>query len=459
VSFRRALGPFDATMVVVGGIIGSGIFINPHLVAQRLSSGTAVLAAWVVGGGIALAGAFAFAELAALFPRAGGEYVYLREAYHPLVAFLFGWASLLMIQGGGLAAVAIAFAEYALRLAGRETSGAGVLAVLSIAIVAGINVVGVKPGSRLLNVLVILKLAALATLIAGGLLLSRPAAATASSAAVPGGANLLAFGAALVPIFFTYGGWQSVNLVAEETHDPKRTLPVALMAGIAIVITVYLLANVVYLTVLSRTGLAATATPAAETVARIFGPGSDRLIAAAIAISAFGFLDLTLLAQTRIYYAMGRDGVFFSGLAKLHPRFQTPAFAILLQAGWGIVLVLTGTYGELVDSVVFGDAIFFALTVAAILIFRRRFPVSQREAGTFRSPLYPLLPVLFVAATVAIVASTIQSNPRRSAFGAALLGLGVPVYFLFTRRKPLPLPPGEGRGEGETFSPKKTLQP
>src|SRR5262249_17104912 len=381
-SLRRALGPFDATMVVVGGIIGSGIFLNPHLVALRLSSSPLVLAAWIVGGVIALAGAFAFAELAALFPRAGGEYVYLREAYHPLVAFLFGWASLLMIQGGGLAAVAIAFAEYGLRLAGRSTESAGLLAVASIAVVAAINVAGVKPGSRLLNVLVILKLAALAILIGGGLLFSRPAAP------VPGvgRSGLFAFGAALVRIFFTYGGWQSVNLVAEEPREPRRTLPIALMAGIAIVILVYLLANIVYLTVLSRAGLAATATPAAEAVRRIFGPGSDRLIAAAIAISAFGFLDLTLLAQTRIYYAMGKDGVFLPALAKLHPRFQTPALAILLQAGWGIVLVLTGTYGELVDSVVFGDAIFFALTVAGIFIFRRRIPLASREAGTFATP-------------------------------------------------------------------------
>ena len=436
-SFRRALGPFDATMVVVGGIIGSGIFINPHLVAMRLSSSALVLAAWIVGGVIALAGAFAFAELAALFPRAGGEYVYLREAYHPLVAFLFGWASLLMIQGGGLAAVAIAFAEYGLRLAGRSTENAALLAVMSIAVVAAINVVGVKPGSRLLNVLVILKLAALAALIGGGLLLSRPAESVPASAStsVPGGSGLFAFGAALVPIFFTYGGWQSVNLVAEETRDPRRTLPIALMAGIAIVIAVYLLANIVYLTVLSRAGLAATATPAAEAVRRIFGPGSDRLIAAAIAISAFGFLDLTLLAQTRIYYAMGKDGVFLPALAKLHPRFQTPALAILLQAGWGIVLILTGTYGELVDSVVFGDAIFFALTVAGIFIFRRRIPLASREAGTFATPLFPLLPFLFVVATAGIVASTIYSNPRRSAIGTGLLAVGLPVYFWFTRRK------------------------
>jgi APA family basic amino acid/polyamine antiporter len=434
VSFRRALSLFDATMVVVGGIIGSGIFMLPSLVAQRLPSSALVLAAWVAGGAIALAGAFAFAELATLFPKAGGQYVYLREAYHPLVAFLFGWASLLMIQGGGLGAVAITFSQYTLRLLGRDFS-ASAAAAIAIAVVAAVNVVGVKPGSRLLNVLVILKLAALAALIGGGLLL-RPAAVPPTApplAAAP--FSLLALGAALVPILFAYGGWQSVNLLAEETAEPRRTLPRALMIGTGIVVAVYLLANVVYLSVLTREGLAATATPAGDAVSRIFGPGADRLISAAIAVSAFGFLDLTLLAQTRIYYAMGADGVFFPALGRLHPRFHTPALAIGIQAAWGIVLVLTGTYGELVDSVVFGDWIFFGLTVAAVFRFRRRLPLERREAGAFRMPGHPLLPALFVAAALLVVASAIRSNPARSAVGAALLASGIPVYLFYDRRR------------------------
>jgi APA family basic amino acid/polyamine antiporter len=434
VSFRRALSLFDATMVVVGGIIGSGIFMLPSLVAQRLPSAALVLAAWLAGGAIALAGAFAFAELATLFPKAGGEYVYLREAYHPLVAFLFGWASLVMIQGGGLGAVAITFAQYTLRLLGRDFS-ASAAAAIAIAVVAAVNVVGVKPGSRLLNVLVVLKLAALVALIGGGLLLrpAPPAPSPAAPAAAP--VPLLAFGTALVPILFAYGGWQSVNLLAEETAEPRRTLPRALMIGTGIVVAVYLLANVVYLSVLTREGLAATATPAGDAVSRIFGPGADRLISAAIAVSAFGFLDLTLLAQTRITYAMGADGVFLPALGRLHPRFGTPALAIVVQALWGIVLVLTGTYGELVDSVVFGDWIFFGLTVAAVFRFRSRLPVERRDAGAFRLPGHPVVPALFVAAALLVVASAIRSNPRRSAVGAALLAAGVPVYLFYDRRK------------------------
>jgi APA family basic amino acid/polyamine antiporter len=436
VSFRRALGPFDATMLVVGGIIGGGIFINPYVVAQRLSSPELVLAAWIVGGVIALAGAFAFAELATLFPRTGGEYVYLKEAYHPSVAFLFGWASLLMIQGGGLAAVAITFAQYALRLTGGSPSEAVPLAVGSIVVVAGVNYAGVKPGSLLLNLLVLAKIAALAVLIGGGLWLGhRHGAPPTSSKAAPWGSGLLAFGAALIPILFTYGGWQSANIVSEEMRDSRRTLPRALMAGTAIVILIYVLANLVYLSALTRDGLAATATPAADAVRVIFGPGADRLIAAAITVSAFGFLDLTLLAPTRIYYAMAKDGLFFESLSRLHPRFQTPGLAILLQAAWGVVLALTGTFADLVDSVVFGDWIFFGLTGAAIFVFRRRIPIRVRQAGSFRTPGYPLAPALFVAAAALAVASAIVSSPRRSAIGTGLLATGVPVYFFYAKRR------------------------
>lgn len=422
-------------MVVVGGIVGAGIFINPYLVAQRLSSGALVLAAWIAGGVVALAGAFAFAELGALFPRAGGQYVYIREAYHPLVAFLFGWASLLMIQGGGLAAVAITFAEYALRLAGGGGPAVLPLAIAAIALVAAVNYLGVKPGSALLNVLVLLKIGALLVLIAGGLFLAGREPAPHAAAASPGGAGIVAFGAALIPILFSYGGWQGANVVAEEMRDPRRTLPAALLWGTVVVIAVYVLANAVYLLALGRDGLAATPTPAAEAVRRIFGPRADRLIAAAIAVSAFGFLDLTLLAYTRIYWAMAKDGLFFEPLGRLHPKFQTPALAIVLQAAWGIVLVATGSYGELVDSVVFADWIFFGLAGAAIFLFRKRMPLASREPGTFRTPGYPFGPALFVAAALYVVASAILSNPRRALYGSGLLLLGVPVYGLFARHR------------------------
>jgi APA family basic amino acid/polyamine antiporter len=423
-------------MVVVGGIIGAGIFINPYLVAQRLPSGRMVLAAWVVGGLIAVAGAFAFAELATLFPKTGGEYVYLREAWHPAVGFLFGWASLLLIQGGGIAAVAITFAQYALRFAGYGPNGAVPLALGAIALLAAVNTVGVKPGSRLLNVLVVAKLAALGLLIGAGWIFGSGGSMTGAAAAAPAAkTTVLAFGAALVPILFSYGGWQSVNVVAEEIREPRRTLPFALVTGILIVLLVYLLANVVYLQNLGRDGLAATMTPAADAVRRFAGPWADRFIAAAIAVSAFGFLDLTLLAPTRITYAMARDGLLPASVARLHPRFETPAVAILLQAVWAVLLVLTGTFGELVNTVVFGDWIFFGLTVAGIFVFRRRLPPALREDGGFLTPGYPVVPALFVAAAALVVVSTVWAQPKRSLIGLLLLLSGIPVYLFYARRQ------------------------
>ena len=429
-ALRRALGTFDATMVVVGGIIGAGIFINPYLVAERLPSSAWILGAWAFGGLIALAGAFAFAELAALFPKAGGEYVYLREGYHPVVGFLFGWASLVMIQGGGIAAVAITFSQYLLRLSGAGGADPRPFAVLALILVALVNCAGVKPGSRLLNVLVVLKVGALAALIVGGLWLapSLPRADPVATASRPT-ATLLAFGAALVPILFSYGGWQNANVLAEEIREPRRTLPRALVVGTLLVIAVYVLVNVVYLAALGRDGLAATSTPAANAVQRLFGLGAERWIAGTIAISTFGFLDLTMLGPTRIYYAMARDGVFFPGLSNLHPRFGTPHRAILLQALWGIVLLLTGTYGDLVDSVVFADWIFFALTIAAVMRFRRRFPPSERGPEAYLSPGYPVLPILFLAASALVLAGVVRSNPTRSAIGVGLIAAGLPIYF------------------------------
>ncbi len=434
-ALRRHLGTFDATMVVVGGIIGAGIFINPYLVAERLPSAPWILSAWLFGGVIALSGAFAFAELGALFPRAGGEYAFLREGYHPVVGFLFGWASLVLIQGGGLAAVAITFAQYMLRLSGAGAADPKPFAVGALVLVALVNYAGVKPGSRLLNFLVILKVGALAVLIGGGLWLARslPPLPPAAAPHRPD-ATLLAFGAALVPILFSYGGWQSANNLAEEIRDPRRAVPRALIAGTLVVLAVYLLVNVVYLTTLTRDGLAATATPAAAAVRRLFGPGAERWIAGAIAISTFGFLDLTLLAPTRITYAMARDGVFPPALSALHPRFGTPHRAILAQAGWGIVLLLTGTFGDLVDSVVFADWIFFALTIAAVFPFRRRFPPSTRGPEAFLSPGYPLLPLLFLAASALVLAGVVRTNPVRSAIGVALIAAGLPIYYSYSRR-------------------------
>ena len=453
-SFKRALGPFDATMVVVGGIIGAGIFINPYIVAQRLHTGPLVLAAWIAGGIIAMAGAFTFAELGSMFPKVGGHYAYLRDAYHPLAGFLYGWALLLMIETGAIAAVAITFAQYALRLVGRPETYAVHLAIGAILIVTIVNYLGIKPGSRVLNIFVILKTAALLVLIVVGLLLlpgtdtavveGAQAPAVADAAAVAAGSAaespslptvFVAFGAALLAVMFSYGGWQNANFVAEEIKNPKRNLPLSIVVGTAIVVAIYVSVNYVYLRALGHHGLASTMTPAADASRFIMGSWGDTFITAAIAISTFGFLNLTVLAPTRVYYAMAADKVFFSSVARLHPRYRTPSLAIVIQSTWAILLVLTGTYAQLVDYVIFADQLFFALAGASLFVFRRTHPVKERPEGTFSSPGYPFVPALFVVAATFVVFSVLWSNPMRAGLGLVLLAVGVPAFFYWDRRR------------------------
>jgi APA family basic amino acid/polyamine antiporter len=431
-TYARRLGLFSATMAVVGGIIGGGIFRTPAAVAERVGSPALVLGAWVLGGAIALIGAFCYGELGQRRPRAGGGYVYLREAWGPLLAFLYGWALLLVIATGAIAAVAVTFADYALALTALPDRLTVPVAVGAIVLLASINYVGVTPGAITVNVLTVLKLGALAALIAVGLAFALPETAGPVPAAAAGPARnwLLATGAALVPILFTYGGWQQTNFIAEEIVEPERTLPRALVIGVLVVVAVYLLANLVYLRVLGPEGLARSTAPAADTMRALLGPVGGTFIAAGIAVSTFGFLDLVILVTPRVFQAMAADGVFFPRLATLHPRYRTPSAAIVLESGWAIVLTLTGTFGQLVDYVAFGDWIFFGLTVAGLYRLRAREGV---QGAGFRVPGYPWTPAIFVAAALLVVASSILANPGNAAIGTGLLLLGVPVYLWWRR--------------------------
>jgi basic amino acid/polyamine antiporter, APA family len=427
-------------MVVIGGIIGAGIFITPHIVAERLDTPLLVLGAWVMGGLIALAGAFAYAELGAIFPRAGGQYVYLRDGLHPLAGFLYGWALLLVIESGAIAAVAITFATYALHLADGPEGARVPLAIAALIVLSIVNYLGVKPGSRVLNVLVVLKVAALTILIGAGIFAaghpgwwseSRAAATPAVTS------TIVAFGAAMIPILFTYGGWQSANYVAEEIANPKRNLPLALVAGTVAVVVIYVAVNVIYLRALGLNGLSATAAPAADAARRMFGPAGDLFVSGAIAVSTFGFLDLCILAPTRVYYAMAADRLFVPALATLHPRFGTPSLAIIVQSTWSCVLALTGTYDQLANYVVFADWIFFGLTVLTVLTFRRKLPLAARAPDGFRAPGYPVVQILFVLIAAGVVASVIGAAPAAAAKGAGLIALGIPVYFFYARGRGL----------------------
>lgn len=430
-TLARRLTLFDATMIVVAGIIGSGIFINPYVVARAVETPVLIVLVWVTGGVIALLGALVFAELGTVLPQAGGQYAYFREAFHPLVAFLHGWSLLWIIQSAATAAVAVAFAQYLARLADVPPGLTAPLAAAVLLVLAGFHALGVKPGALVVNAITFAKTLALAALIAGAFLLTRRSGLALEPLAPSGlsGLPLLsAFLAGLVPAMFAYGGWQNLNYVAEEVRDPVRNLPRATLIGVACVIAVYVAANVAYVHVLSAPDLAATQTPAADAATRLFGKAGGRAVSLLIVISTFGFLNLSLMTAPRVYFAMARDGLFFRSLARLSPRFRAPTAAILLQGGVAAGFALTHAYDRLLGYAVFADWIFFALAGIALPVLRRRLPDAPRP---YPVPGYPWIPLLFALVGAAIVVNLFFAAPTDALSAAAVLALGVPVYLLW----------------------------
>ena len=427
-TYARRLGLFSATMVVMGGIIGSGIFLSPAIVAQRVGTAPLTLAAWGTGGLIALLGGLVYAELGARRPAAGGNYVYIRDALGGLPAFLFAWTFLGIINAGGIAAVAITFSTYLSTGFGIAPALLSQLAVGAIVLLTGINVLGVGPGTVTLNVFTVLKLGALAVLIVAGL-------AWGGGAADPfpaptGSRGFGAFAAALVPVLFTCGGWDAVNRIAGEVREPTRILPRSLVLGVLGVVAVYLLANLAYLRVLGPAGLAASAAPATDLMRRVLGEGGARFVSAGIACSAFGFLGVAILSGSRVAQAMAADQPALGRVARLHSRWRTPVAALVLQGAWASLLVAFGTYGELLDWTVFGDWIFFGLAGVSLFILRRREP----STGTFRVPAFPLVPGLFVAAAAYAVYGSIANNPGNALRGVFFILAGIPLYLGSRRR-------------------------
>ena len=452
-AYARRLGTFSATMIVVGGIIGAGIFLNPAHVAARVHHPALILAAWLAGGVIALIGAFCFAELGARIPRAGGSYVYLREAFGPVPAFLFGWTLLLVIGTGATAAVAMIFANYTVALLNVPVLWVKPLAVGAIVLLAAVNYRGVVPGAMTQNLLVVLKLIPLAVLAGLGMLLVKalPDQPFAGQPPLPvAGQTLLALAAGLGPVLFAFGGWQQLNFVADEIRDPRKTIPRSLIMGIVIVIVVYLLVNIAYLWTLGPERLARSTAPAADTMRALLGGPGAWLVSVGIVISTFGFLDLVLLVTPRVFQAMAAGGQLPPRLARLHPEYRTPTAGIVFQAGWAILLTATNTYGALLDYVVFGDWIFFGATVATLFVFRHRdrtTPDHHSRSG-FRLRGYPLLPALFVVAAAYVVAGSVVSNPMNAAIGGALILAGVPVHGWLARHTGTTANPRSSGGDG-----------
>jgi len=428
----RRLGLFDATMIVMGGIIGSGIFMNPYVVARQVHTAFLILGVWVFGGLLALIAAFIWAELAVWRPDVGGQYAYLREAFHPSVAFLYGWVLLLVIQTGGMAAVAVTFARYFLEMVRLPISDS-VLAAVVLTVLTLINCLGVRAGSTVQSIFMVLKIIAIVTLVVAGLLLIAPDAVAPSATGVldrPLSFDLLtAVGAAMVPVLFAYGGWQTATFVAGEIKEPARNLSRGLIFGVAGVIVLYLAANIVYIRVLGTDGLAMATAPASQVMSRL-GPWGGRIIATGIAISTVGFLSQSMLTAPRVYFAMAQDGLFFKQVATVHPRTRAPIVAIVLQGALAIIISFWGRYEQILNYVVSMDFIFFGLTACCIFVFRKR----EGLPTTTRTPGHPFTTLLFIAACWLVVINTIMQYPSNTLIGVAILAAGVPAYIFWSKR-------------------------
>lgn len=438
-TLARRLGPFDATMIVMGGIIGAGIFVNPSVVARTVHTPLLVIGAWVAGGAIALIGAFVYAELAQLRPGVGGQYAYLRDAYHPIVAFLYGWTLLLVIQTGGMAGSAIIFGRYTRELTGWAMPEQAIAAI-ALGVLTMVNCFGVRAGSNVQSAFMITKIAAIAMLIGVGFFLAAPVQHVASATLPNGTGGLAGFGAAMVPVLFAYGGWQTASFLSGEMRDPRRDLPRGLLIGVVGVIVLYLAVTLVCLRVLGVDGLAATSTPASTILRSALGERGARLIALGIAVSTVGFLSQGVLTAPRVYFAMARDGVFFKAVGKLDPRSRVPIVAIVIQGVWAVAIALAGKYDQILNYVVSIDVLFFGLTGASLLVFRARESRGGEAAQTgTRVPGHPITTMLFALACWAISASTIVQYPENAGIGVAILFVGAAVYLLWAR-KPRPAP-------------------
>ena len=410
----------------MGGVIGSGIFINPYVVARQVHTQTQILGAWLFGGLIALAGGFIYAELAARRPLLQGQYAYLREAYHPAVAFLYGWGLLLVTQTGGMAAVAVTFSRYFLKLTGLNWAD-GAVAAGTLAILTLVNCLGVRAGSNLQSVLMVLKGAAIAGLIVCGFYFA-PAADTPIT---DSSFSLGSFGAAMTPVLFAYGGWQTASFMAGEMRNPKRDLARAMVLGVIGVVVLYAGVNAVYLRALGPAGLAATTTPASTVMEQWFGARGASLTAAAIAISTLGFLGQGMLTAPRAYFAMAADGLFFKSVAKVSERTRVPVIAIALQGVWAIIIAMSGRYEQILNYVIPVDFFFIGLTTTCLFWFRKR----DNAPTVHAVPLYPWTGIFFVIAAWLIVAATIAHYPTESGIGLLIQAAGIPAFIFWNRRR------------------------
>ncbi len=418
----------DATAMVVGIIIGASIFVQPSEITRLVPDAGGIALVWALAGVLTLIGALICAELSSAFPRTGGVYVFLRDVFGLPVGFLWGWAMFWSMHTGIIAAIAVVFARYVGYFIPLGPTGIRIVAVAAIVGLSAFNCLGIRHGSRLQTIVTGAKLAAIALLIIGGLTIAPGSANPASSPADFGISEVLL---GLVAGLFAFGGWHMVSYTAEETVNPERTIPRALVLGTLIVTACYIALNAIYLRVLSIDGVTASTRIAADAAETLVGPAGATLVAMLVMLSTFGAVNGIILAGPRVYFSMANDGFFLKWAAALHPRFGTPARAIALQTVWASVLVMTDTYRGLFTRVVYTEWIFFGLLAVAVMLLRRR----PGYAPPFRMPWAPVLPFAFAASCVAIVVNQVISEPVSSLIGLAAVAAGVPVYYLWLAQK------------------------
>jgi APA family basic amino acid/polyamine antiporter len=449
-TLTRTLRLREVIVIVVGTVIGSGIFIVPATVLRQTGGDAGVaMIVWVLAGILSLLGALTYGELAAMKPEAGGLYVFMRDAFGSFPAFLYGWTLFFVIASGSIAALAAAFTGYLGQLIDLSPAGAKLAAVAMIAAVTVVNVAGTRSSASVQTWTTAFKVGALVLMSVALLAAGRVSGADAP-ALVPDAAStglLSGAGIALIAVLWAYEGWQYATFSVGETLEPQRTFPLGIAIGTAVLILVYCLANIGYLAALSPATAAASTGIAADAVGAAFGPGAARLIAVAILVSIFSAANGIALTAPRVFYAMARDGVFFRRLALVHPRFGTPAVAIVTMSAWAMLLALTGTFDQLLTYVVFTGWIFYALGAASIFSYRRRLPDAHRP---FRVPGYPLTPLLFVLAAAAIVANAVATQTGRALVGLVVVLTGVPAYLVWRARRPVVPASGPGSAGAHT---------
>ncbi|MDX1684951.1 MAG: amino acid permease [Saprospiraceae bacterium] len=427
----RKISTFGLTMIAVGACIGSGIFLTPSMIAESLMSETGVIAIWAFGGFVALCGALSFAELGVRFPRSGGVYVFLRECYGELVAFLYGWTILTVVTSGAIAALSLAFARYIDFLVPLGQNGMVILAIAGIIVVTVINVRGVDHAEMFSNIFTVVKLIGIVVVAVSGLIWATEAIDWRPALNLSDHSASAAFSGAMIGIVWSFGGWHHASYVAGEVRDPQRSVPRAMILGTIIVTVMYVLANLAYLYLLGVEGMATSTAVASDALSGVFSFGAV-LVAVLIAISTFGSKGIYTLTAPRIYFAMAKDGVFFKQLAQVHPKFNTPALAILLQSGWAIILVIFWqTFENIITYVVFMDWVFMALATITIFYFRKRYARHPK----YSTPLYPVTPIIFIVISSAFLIVTLYHQPSQALAGLFLLTIGILVFRIFYRKK------------------------